>query len=404
MYLTTHHRTLLRSWLGSAVIFAAVSACSRSDRTETGSTQDQTGAAMTVDTAAPADTAANPSDTAVSNADTAVQRQPVAQGTTDNAAQPSGVPSDTGVSGYQAMGQDTAAPVAEDTPSPEMAGAAGQPSGDTAQIAGDTVRVGDSTEIGKTGERLEPTASSEQDNADTTLTTQSESDRVRPPEDSTETVGAATTSDTAAMNSDTAAVEEMVRDTNTSVAQGDTIAEVQVDTTTQVADTATQLAADTGAAIQAQMDTTTTEQQTEVAVDTEADTTVVVGDSTEVGKTGERLEPNQASAEANADTLAVETERVRPPEDSSEVLGNVTTENEADQAPAAAAGAQTPGEMLTGAAAVAQLTREGQRCTVMEGEESEEDIRWDLAASPATMNPCGTGTMTLPRIQTGEQQ
>ena len=52
--------------------------------------------------------------------------------------------------------------------------------------------------------------------------------------------------------------------------------------------------------------------------------------------------------------------------------------------------------------AVAQVTREGRRCAVVQTEESEEDIRWDLAGSPATINPCGTGTMTLPRIQTEE--
>jgi hypothetical protein len=228
---------------------------------------------------------------------------------------------------------------------------------------------------------LEPTENSQQGNADT-LAANAEADRVRPPEDSTETLGSVTTADSVVPASDTAVSgsAKMARDTNTSLAQVDTVAQVQVDSTMEVTDTSTQVA-DTGAAIQAQVDTTTTEQETEVAV------------------------------EAPADTLAVETDRVRPPEDSTEVSGNVTTQEEqgnekvevdSDQAPAAAAGVQTSGEMVTGADAVALLTREGQRCVVMETEESEEDIRWDLAGSPATMNPCGTGTMTLPRIQTGE--
>ena len=44
------------------------------------------------------------------------------------------------------------------------------------------------------------------------------------------------------------------------------------------------------------------------------------------------------------------------------------------------------------------MSREGQPCTVVTGDKSE-DAEWDLASSPATMNPCGTGTMTLPRVQ-----
>lgn len=47
-------------------------------------------------------------------------------------------------------------------------------------------------------------------------------------------------------------------------------------------------------------------------------------------------------------------------------------------------------------AAVAQVTRQGRPCAVVDTEDSEEDIRWDMAGSPATINPCGTGTMTLP--------
>jgi hypothetical protein len=265
------------------------------------------------------------------------------------------------------MAGDTAA----DTASAEMAGA-----------SVDTVAVGDSANIGKTGERLEPTESSQQANADT-LAGQSESERVRPPEDSSEVLGSVTTSDSVA-SSDTSVTPstEMARDTSTGVAQVDTSVQVQVDTGTQVADTGSVTPADTGVAVQAQMDTTTADQQTEVAVQA-PDTSIVVGDP------------------------------IRPPEDSTEMLGNVTTEedrakNEAepagDQAPAAAAGAQASGGMVTGAAAVAQVTREGRRCAVVQSGESEgdseEDIRWDLAGSPATMNPCGTGTMTLPRIQT----
>lgn len=348
---TTSNRALLRAWLASTVLLTAVTACSRSDRAETGSSQDQTGAAtMPADTAMPADTQM-PSDTQATGTDTAVSRtdtakpEPVAQGATGRNAEPSApvaaaapVGPDTAVSGYQAMDQDT-----DTTPT----------AGDTASVA-----VGDSAEVGKAGERLDP-ESSEQASEDT-LMAQTESDRIRPPEDSTETLGAVTTTDSVAANGDTAVSgsEQMARDTTTDLAQADTVAQVEVDTTTQVTDTSTQVAADTSATVQAQVDTTTLAQETDVAVDASTDTAVVVGDSTE--------------AEVPAP----------------------------DQAPAAAAGAATSGDMLTGAEAVAQMTREGKRCTVVEGEESEQDIRWDLAGSPATMNPCGTGTMTLPRIQT----
>jgi hypothetical protein len=127
----------------------------------------------------------------------------------------------------------------------------------------------------------------------------------------------------------------------------------------------------------------------------------------------------QVTGKVNPDSLPSETERVRPPEDSTEIRGNVTTDRaEADadadadanveavgDANAEAVGAaqvQPTGNIATGEAAVSLMTREGQRCTVVDPEESPE-VSWDMASSPATLNPCGTGTMTLPRIWTGEK-
>jgi hypothetical protein len=337
-------------------MLAGVTACGR-DRAETGSSRgDQAGAATLADTGvAAAQSALIDRDTSstdtTSGAAPGARQQPVTNNDRKT-AQPKtlNVAPDTSVSGYQAMGRDRAAPAggtasAPDTASTEMADAVVTPAAaDTGRRAADTVIVGDSAEIGKTGERIEPTQSSEQANADT-LTTQTESDRVRPPEDSTETLGNVTTGDSMSAAGDTAVTgsAEMARDTSTALAQADTMAEVQVDTTTQVTHNSTQVGADTGAAIQAQVDTTT--------------------------------------------TLAQDTERVRPPEDSVE---------------AAAAGVRTSGNVVTGGAAVATLTREGRPCAVVQTEESEQDIRWDMASSPATMNPCGTGTMTLSRIQTKE--
>jgi hypothetical protein len=64
--------------------------------------------------------------------------------------------------------------------------------------------------------------------------------------------------------------------------------------------------------------------------------------------------------------------------------------------------AQVPstGNIATGADAVALMTREGEPCRV----ENSRDVQWDLASSPATLNPCGSGTMTLPKVQTGEKK
>jgi hypothetical protein len=393
--------------LATALVLAGASACSRSDKTTDGGSQ--TGAATT--TAVDTQTAAT--GQAPAGAATA------AQDTQDTPAEPR-----QGVSGYQPMAGDNTSDTAASSAASES--------------AADTVAVGDSAQVGKPGQRLEGSEASPRV-GDDSLATQPNSERIRPPEDSGETVGTVTT-DSAAV-----AAAPMARDTTADLGQVDTAAsqqtdtlaqtapdtavlEAQVDTTTQQQDTWEEASADT-AAIQVEADTTTAEPQTEVAVDTETDTATVVGDSAEVEKTGERLEPNQTNAEANADTLAVETERVRPPEDSTELLGNVNAEGaeqdadvhanadvqadggiEADadvegvgDASAESVGAarvETAGGMVTGAAAVSAVTREGQRCTVLDPESPE--ARRDMASSPATLNPCGTGTMTLPRIWTGE--
>ena len=55
------------------------------------------------------------------------------------------------------------------------------------------------------------------------------------------------------------------------------------------------------------------------------------------------------------------------------------------------------------AEAVAGMTRSGERCTVAATDE-HRGVLWDLASSPATLNPCGTGTMTLPKVWTGEKK
>jgi hypothetical protein len=169
--------------------------------------------------------------------------------------------------------------------------------------------------------------------------------------------------------------EPMARDTSTALAKGDTTAQGQADSTAQAeADTTT---------LHAQVDTSA-QAQPEVAVKGGADTVTVVGDSA-----------------ARADTLATRTEPIRPAEDLTEVLGNSDVEAVGDEEAVAAAPVESTGNIVTGAEAVALMSRGGQPCQVVKSEDSS-DAQWDLASSPATLNPCGTGTMTLPRVQTGE--
>jgi hypothetical protein len=407
MHILISDRALLRL-LAGAVVLAGTSACSRPDRADTGTETNQPSVA-----AAPADTQA----TAVTTPDTGTEAT-----SNDTAASPrtETTGADQDVPGYRPMAQDTIGNYAQTQT---------RPSDQT-----DTVAVGDSAHIGKPGERLEGSQASEQANQDT-LEEQADTGRIRPPEDFSETTGAAVGS------------REMARDTSVELAQGDTTApadtavqpaaahdtavSVNVDTTAtaqptgtdtatveaQVDTTATaQVPAADTSAIQVSVDTTTAHQQAEVAVENQpatdtavADTAVAVGDSAAVDKPGERLEPEVATAEGNVDTLTTDAERVRPPEDSTEVLGNVTTDEakaeageveSRDAAAVAAAGVPSTGNVVTGANAVAQMSRQGRSCAVAT---DPADIRWDLAGSPATLNPCGTGTMTLPRIVTAEE-
>jgi hypothetical protein len=354
MYLWIHNRRLLRGMMAGAVALAGASACSRSDRANAGRDTTQTGAV------APADTQANPSaqpstasqptpGTQPSSVDTAT---PTPSGDTSKASRTARTaPAKTGdqdVAGYKAMGQDSSTASSNAGDSAQVSAAVSQPT-DTASNAG----VIDTS---------------------------------------------ATTSDTAATEM-AGAVAPMARDTSVALAQGDTAAQAQVDMSSEAqADTAT--IGDT-AVILTQADTT---QQTEVAVGNEADTTATANDST-VAESAERVHADTVSQKA--DELAKhEPDRVRPPEDSTEFRGNVTTdraEANADAAAVGAAGVASTGNIATGADAVALMTRQGESCTVAASDENR-DVLWDMASSPSSLNPCGTGTMTLPKIWTGEKK
>jgi len=379
MHVSIHHRTLLGRVIAAAVMLAGTSACSHKDRSYTG--RDATQGSNT-GAVAPADTqsvAGQPSPaTSPVSTDTAAKK-------TSTTATRSDEPK---VSGYRSMSQDTA--TTADTGSPEMSGAAAAAPApaDTAQNRNDKVAAGDSANIGRSGERIEPTVSSQQANADT-LANQPESDRVRPPEDSSEAIGAVS-SDSAVAGS-----SEMARDTSTALAQGDTVSEATMDTAVQVS-------ADTGVA-QAKADSAV-EPPTEMAQQAPADSGVVQAQVDTAA-----AEPTEMAQQAPVDSTAAQPQVDR---DSTEVLSNETEQRaavtadqadvSADTAAVAAAGVEPTGNLATGAEAVALMTREGRRCTVVDADESR-DARWDLASSPATLNPCGTGTMTLPRVQAGEK-
>jgi hypothetical protein len=149
----------------------------------------------------------------------------------------------------------------------------------------------------------------------------------------------ALTGDTTSADSTSAGYSEMARDTSSAAGRGDTAA-------VAVADTTTPAESDT-ASIKVQMDTTQV---------------------------------------ANADTLQDNSARIRPHEDSTEVGGN--------------AGAAPIGGTVTGIDAVSLMSRAGARCVV---KDDSGDVYWDLSDSPAALNPCGTGTMTLSLVRTGEK-
>jgi hypothetical protein len=385
MYFSTHNRALLRNIAAGTAMFAAA-ACSRSDRAGTGSdaTQVQSGATVTTDTqsvatqptsteqATPGDTSTGmknniaPTPTSELASDTG---KALAANTRHTRGHAAPAASDTAVSGYQPMGQDSSTP---------------NSSAQQNSSSRDTVAVGDSSHIGKTGNRLEPTELSGQANTDT-LNNQADSTRIRPPEDSTETVGTTSTSGGA---------PEMARDTTASLAQADT-------TAPQPSDTSAQLSQDSSA-VQAQVDTT---QQTEMAqqapvdsaapVQAEVDTSAArSSDSSSVGQTSEMA---QQPADTAAGAVQADTAPGNGAKQSARA-DTVSSDVNADAAAVGAAGVQT-GNIATGADAVALVTREGRRCTVV----TDDAERRDMASSPATLNPCGTGTMTLPRVQAEER-
>ena len=102
------------------------------------------------------------------------------------------------------------------------------------------------------------------------------------------------------------------------------------------------------------------------------------------------------SSEANADVSAYEgdetaDEQVVRPEDRATVAASETPQDDV--------GAAAIGGDVTGADAVALMSRAGLRCAVVDPE-ANQAIRWDMSNTPIALNPCGMGSMILSKIWT----
>ena len=409
MNLSMHNQALLRGILAGAVVLSGASGCSRSDRAGAGRDTTQTSA-----------TAVTPSDTQTSASAT----QPSAGAST----QPSG---------------DTAMTTTRDTARATAQTPTSQPSRPSnRRVRPDTTVKSDEEAVSgyrgmerDSSTQPEPSAAT-RNTADSAEVSSDSSVGASPDTTSAEVgTGAASPLDSAgvtsdyALTADTSAVgySEMAADTSSAAGRADTAA-------VAVTDTAAQAESDT-ANIQVQMDTTTAQAQADTTAAVHPDTLTVAAADSAASTKGE-----QAAAQAgNADTLQENAGRIRPPEDSTEILGNVTgdttsaasgnvasqseverirppedsteirgnvtgdkdrAEATSREAPTDATGAAPIGPTLTGIEAVALMSRAGARCIV---KDDSSDVWWDMADSPAALNPCGTGTMTLSLVRTGEK-
>ncbi len=241
-------------------------------------------------------------------------------------------------------------------------------------------------------------------------------------QDSNSSIVQPTTGDTAQSNSpraetaapserDAAGYRPMDRDTGNISEQVSDSARFTADTSATV---------DNPGSVEMARDTSTVSDQADTEAGSDRDTTNNAGrirppeDSTEI--LGQVITDSTAAV-ATADSS--ESVRVRPPEDSTEILGNVTSSDDiadetadeqivtpddqekvaASEAPKDEVGAAAVANGVTGAEAVALMSREGVRCAVIDPE-TNEAVRWDMSSTPVTLNPCGMGSMNLSKIWT----
>jgi hypothetical protein len=430
MQVPISNRTLLRSLMSGAIVLLGASACSRSDRVESGS--DNT-AAITQDTAisgATQDAPGTGQDRVASDTTTRISENTgsgAAAGDTAPArvqsnapraatASPSNDRPDTSGSaepstgGYRATERDTAsqpesdsARVTEDTSETSL----NQADTSTVETAGAAVTsdTTDTTTMDTAGAagyaEMARDTTGGADQIDTTASAAAAADvqdstmnagRVRPIEDSTETMGQVTT------------------DTGNVAAISDTVAAIAVrgDDTTGNANA---------------QDTTMNAGRVRPIEDSMETMGQVTTDTANVGVSSDTVPGDAAIAARGADTTG-NAGRIRPPEDSTEMQGNVSSAESAgvnaadtaDEAPVGAdretqvasedrtdaVGAAAIDGTVTGDDAVAMMTRQGEQCTVVDPE-SDEEVRWDMSSTPATLNPCGLGSMNLSKVWTEQR-
>lgn len=381
---------VLRSFIAGAVLLFGASACSRPDRAETGTsgaaattedtavsraTQDVPGtgqdrvAADTTTAIGETGTGAAPGDTAPAKIQRDAPRAATASPSRERGNR--STPADSGAAGNRAIERDTAAKpesdsarVTEDTSETSLNQADTAAAAGYAEMARDTTSGAD--QVDTTGAAIVAGA------GDTTMST----GRVRPIEESTETMG------------------QITGDTNVTAGIADSV----------------------NAAIGARGDDTTgnagrvrpPEDSTELQGNASAAPTETPGDTT-----------SQAAVGAEVGDTAMNAGRVRPVEDSTETANlsaaesaSVNAADTADEAPVAetpesevagepadtqpVAAAAVSGT-VTGADAVAMVSRQGGQCGVVDPE-TDEEVRWDMSSTPATLNPCGLGSMNLSKV------
>jgi hypothetical protein len=346
MDFSMHNRAMIRGLLAGAVVFAA-SACSRSDRSDTGS--DNTGA-ISSDSARtqPASSAVTPpsgdsaSITSSNTGTASATGATAARGTTPSSktSTPKRSIRDTSAAGYRSMERDT---------TPELS------------TLRDTARAATDSTLAPGGQSsVTPSDSTALEVATPTAADTSVSNPDVAVQDSASGEAVVVSSDSS-MSADTSAAgyAEMARDTSAAPAQ-----------------------ADSGVALQARVDTALSDST-----------------ATENGEAS-RIHTDSTTAVASADSLT-ESERIRPAEDSTEILGAVTTDEaaSADRTDEVGAAAISSGN-VNAADAVALMTRQGAQCIVVDPETAQGVLMSD---TPTTLNPCGLGSMVLSRIWTKKE-
>lgn len=392
MSFSPFNRGLLRGLLAGAVVLTGT-ACSRPDRTESGSNSSSTALPdSSADAVRPSDAGA----AAGTIPDTAAT--PAESSTRPDAAQPNtpraetATPADS-AAGYRPMERDTTS-----LPDQQL---------DSARVTADT------------SEAMQAPSDSSVSGVPSTTDTAAAETALAPVAGAAVAAAAAagagaTASDPASSSvaTENPSATEMARDTSAIADQIDTVA-----------------ASDTAGTLQGQVDTS---HYTEASDSGRAGAVLAAGAAgaavggaagrdNDAGTNGDRVRPPEEASEtrggvtsdnrsvASADTL--ESERVRPPEDSTEVLGNVTTTdaaadetaNEQIINPTDEVGAAAVAGDITGAEAVALMSREGVACALVDPEENGA-VRWDMSSTPVTLNPCGMGSMNLSKIWTAGQQ